>query len=198
MRQRLPLLLAALAFAGCASPTPQNPPQGSSASGSSATPDDSAASLHTAAGSTSAADRKDPKVEPIGQAKMLDDGTIVLDLFRPAMVQKKYAPGDPDYASILEHVGPLAKGETKAVAPWPDDIDDAKVAAVVGDYVKANRKWSADAWTHEITGTDADGNVVVTVKFKKDFEGHANEGGQSFQVRLAPKTYAFVREVRFQ
>jgi|JI10StandDraft_1071094.scaffolds.fasta_scaffold444293_3 hypothetical protein len=137
-------------------------------------------------------------MEPIGQAKMLDDGTIVLDLFRPAMVQRKYVPSHPDYRSILDHVGPLAKGETKAVAPWPDDIDDARVATAVGEYVAAKRGWSTDAWTHEITGTDPDGNVVVTVKYKKDFESRANEGGLSFQLRLAPKTYAFVRELRFQ
>ncbi|MFO0616363.1 MAG: hypothetical protein U0414_27475 [Polyangiaceae bacterium] len=137
-------------------------------------------------------------MEAIGQARMLPDGTIVLDLFRPAPAQRKYAPGDPKYASVLDHVGPIAPGESKLVMPWPDDIDDARVAIAVEAYVSDKRAWPADAWTHTIEGTDAEGNVVVTVRYKKDLESRANEGGQSFQLRLAPKTYAFVRELRFQ
>lgn len=192
-----PLLPLLLALAGCSSPEPQTPGASSSATTAAAT------STPQPPKTSESGKPKGEDVPPIGQAKMLDDGTIVLDLFRPAMVQKKYAPSDPDYASVLAHIdstgAPLEKGgATKVVAPWPDDIDDAQVATVVKDYVKSKRGWPDDAWKHEITGTDGDGNVVVTVTFKADLSGKANEGGKSFQLRLAPKTYAFVRELKFQ
>ncbi|MCC6788642.1 MAG: hypothetical protein IT547_12450 [Hyphomonadaceae bacterium] len=31
-----------------------------------------------------------------------------------------YAPGDPNYADVLTHLGGLEPGETKPVPPWPD------------------------------------------------------------------------------
>lgn len=182
----------ALALAGCSSPEPQTPAASASAT------------TEAVASAPQPPKTAEPgkNVDPIGQAKMLDDGTIVLDLFRPAMVQKKYAPSDPEYKSVLAHIDstgePLKPGATKVVAPWPDDIDDAQVATAVKEYVKSKRGWADDAWKHEITGTDGDGNVVVTVTYNADLSGKANEGGKSFQLRLAPKTYAFVREVKFQ
>ncbi len=32
-----------------------------------------------------------------------------------------YAPTDDGYQSVLEHIGSLEPGESKPVAPWPDE-----------------------------------------------------------------------------
>ncbi len=69
----------------------------------------------------------EPKSEPatIGTAEMKADGTIVLRL-RAELPgggsgegQLVYPPGHPDYKKILEHVTPIAPGQTVLVRPWP-------------------------------------------------------------------------------
>jgi hypothetical protein len=64
--------------------------------------------------------------EPIGVATMNDDGTIVLrlraktphgGLGEGTLV---YPPSHPQYQSILSHIGPISKGQTVSVKPWPD------------------------------------------------------------------------------
>ena len=72
----------------------------------------------------------EPKRTPqasIGVARMLPDGTLVLDL-RATDAEGRGFRGDArfyytkshrDYAEILQHVGPIAPGETKPVPPWP-------------------------------------------------------------------------------
>ena len=66
----------------------------------------------------------------IGTAEMKPDGTIVLRL-RAELPgggsgegQLVYPPGHLDYKKILEHVSPIAPGETVAVRPWPKAISD--------------------------------------------------------------------------
>jgi hypothetical protein len=62
---------------------------------------------------------------PIGSATMAADGTITLDLMargdrgQVGEARFVYRPGDKDYQSILDHVGPLKPGESKPVRPWP-------------------------------------------------------------------------------
>ncbi|HVV93444.1 MAG TPA: hypothetical protein VHD15_08505 [Hyphomicrobiales bacterium] len=66
------------------------------------------------------------EAKSIGSATMAADGTIVLDL-RAAGPQglgdarMVYPPGDPNYASVLRHLGGLRPGEEKPVPPWPDE-----------------------------------------------------------------------------
>ena len=69
----------------------------------------------------------EPKTEPatIGTAEMKADGTIVLRL-RAELPgggsgegQLVYPPTHPDYKKILEHVSPIAPGQTVLVRPWP-------------------------------------------------------------------------------
>jgi hypothetical protein len=66
------------------------------------------------------------KGPPIGDAKMRDDGTIVLDLRAElpggghGLAREEYPRGHPDYADILEHLGGLRPGESKLVPPWPE------------------------------------------------------------------------------
>lgn len=61
---------------------------------------------------------------PIGTAEMKSDRTIVLRLraeFPGGGVGEgflEYPPTHPDYKEILEHVGPLAPGQTVLVRPW--------------------------------------------------------------------------------
>ena len=65
--------------------------------------------------------------QPIGQATMEDDGTIVLDLFPSGeqgelgIAQFRISPTDAEYQSTLEHVGGLQPGEQKLVPPWPEE-----------------------------------------------------------------------------
>ena len=68
-----------------------------------------------------AAEMEQPKT--IGSAKMLDDGTIVLDLRAagPGMLGEArvtYPPGHPEYQNVLRHLGGLRPGEEKYVPPW--------------------------------------------------------------------------------
>ena len=70
----------------------------------------------------------DPKSEPatIGTAEMKADGTIVLRL-RAELPgghgfgegELVYPPSHPEYKKILEHVSPIAPGQTVLVRPWP-------------------------------------------------------------------------------
>jgi hypothetical protein len=63
--------------------------------------------------------------ESIGTATMRPDGTIELQLRAvtgPILgdAQLVYAPTHPQYAEVLKHLGGLAPGQSKEVAPWPD------------------------------------------------------------------------------
>jgi hypothetical protein len=67
--------------------------------------------------STTQSDRK-----VIGQAAMLEDGTIVLDLRMEDQksgaigdARLRYRRGDPDYQPTLDHLGGLKPGEIKPV-----------------------------------------------------------------------------------
>lgn len=70
-----------------------------------------------------------PEPQAIGECWMEADGTI--HMFLRAETETKggtivghsfqaYRPGDPDYAKILEHVGPMRPGDRKPVRAWPD------------------------------------------------------------------------------
>ena len=84
-----------------------------------------AASFATAA---IAGDKKDELVpceayESIGVAHMDQDGVIVLRIrsLPPGPIAEgefRYAPGDPEYDNIKQHLGGIAPGESKSVRPW--------------------------------------------------------------------------------
>lgn len=65
------------------------------------------------------------KLKSIGVAWLEKDGTLVLQLRAEspggatgdALIM--YKPTDKLYNKILQHIGPLRKGETKFVPPWP-------------------------------------------------------------------------------
>ena len=70
---------------------------------------------------------KRESAEPsIGVATMKDDGTIVLRLRATTPhggvgeSSLVYPPAHPDYKKILSHIGPIRKGQTVPVKPWPD------------------------------------------------------------------------------
>lgn len=69
----------------------------------------------------------EPRRPSIGVATMQADRTLVLRLRAETEDGATgegyftYAPGDADYESVLVHVGGLAPGQSKPVAPWPDD-----------------------------------------------------------------------------
>src|SRR5690242_7130101 len=66
------------------------------------------------------------KAGSIGSAKMLDDGTIQLQLRAEGdggMVGDAllvYPPSHADYQRILTHLGGMKPGESKPVPPFPD------------------------------------------------------------------------------
>lgn len=86
-----------------------------------------AADLTPPPSATSAAPSSESSTPSIGIATMMPDGTIVLQLRGQAddgtvaETQLVIKPGDPTYASTLQHLGGLKPGETKPVPPWPDD-----------------------------------------------------------------------------
>jgi hypothetical protein len=62
-------------------------------------------------------------VESIGSAHMTDDGVITLYLraLPPAPISEgvlTYAPDDPQYDEIKQHLGGIKPGESKPVPPW--------------------------------------------------------------------------------
>lgn len=62
-------------------------------------------------------------VDFIGMAWMADDGKIGIHLrsvISGAIVESDllYKPGDPDYDSIMKHLGGLSPGQSKSVKPW--------------------------------------------------------------------------------
>ncbi len=62
----------------------------------------------------------------LGAAEMKLDRTIVLRLRAETSDGARgegyfvYQPSDPEYLKVLEHVGPLAPGQSVGVRPWPD------------------------------------------------------------------------------
>lgn len=63
--------------------------------------------------------------ESIGEATMLDDGTLVLRLraetggtIGESVIQ--YKPGDEYYEYVLRHLEPIQPGQKKPVPPFPD------------------------------------------------------------------------------
>jgi hypothetical protein len=62
-------------------------------------------------------------IESIGTAQMSADGVITLQLHSlgsnpDAEGVLTYAPDDPQYEEIKQHLGGIAPGETKSVKPW--------------------------------------------------------------------------------
>jgi hypothetical protein len=71
-----------------------------------------------------------PTAQYIGTAKMLADGSIEFRLYstsdgKDAHFFQILHKGDALYAEVIAHVGGLKPGETKLVAPWPDDAEPA-------------------------------------------------------------------------
>jgi hypothetical protein len=63
----------------------------------------------------------------IGVATMQEDRTIALRLRAESDDGATgegyftYAPGDPDYDAVRQHVGGLEPGQSKPVPPWADE-----------------------------------------------------------------------------
>jgi len=63
--------------------------------------------------------------EYIGVGYMQNDGTIVLRLTRNVdgviyHDELEYAPLNPAYPSVLQHIMPIKPGQTVSVKPWPE------------------------------------------------------------------------------
>jgi hypothetical protein len=100
-----------------------------------------------------------PMPDSIGVAKMLDNGTLVLDLFNPAPAQLTYPPTHPEYANTLRHLGGMRPGESKSVPPWPDDVSDAKVEAALRAYLPT-KGFVYEKCSAEVMGTTTKSIVV--------------------------------------
>jgi len=62
-------------------------------------------------------------IDSIGTAEMANDGTITLHLrsLWPDPIAEGelvYAPDDPQYEDIKQHLGGIAPGDVKPVKPW--------------------------------------------------------------------------------
>ena len=63
----------------------------------------------------------------IGEARMKDDGTVVLTLRADGPGKTvgdallEYKRDHPQYQKVLEHLGGLKPGERKPIPPWPDE-----------------------------------------------------------------------------
>ena len=90
--------------------------------GTLASPIAASATLYTTAQDV---EEEKPK-DSIGVATMNDDGTIVLRLRTKSPHggvgegTLVYPPTHPQYQNILSHIGPIRKGQTVPVKPWPD------------------------------------------------------------------------------
>jgi hypothetical protein len=136
----------------------------------------------------------------IGEATMLEDGTLVLDLVAAAGDTRghgriTYRPTDPQYAEVLEHLGGLRPGERKLVPPWPDEIDDARVQGSVEEYLAHKDGWSSVEHSVDIAGTDAQGRIAVTVMRRVAPSAAGTAEGRLLALRLDPNSYAVVDEL---
>ena len=66
---------------------------------------------------------KEPVI--VGDAQMLDDGTIIINMRRTAdginiSGVVKYPIDDPHYKEVLDHIGGMHPGEVKLVPAWDD------------------------------------------------------------------------------
>jgi hypothetical protein len=127
---------------------------------------------------------------------MLADGTIEMDMFHPH-ARITYPPTHAKYKEVLQHLGGMKPGESKPVPPWPDPWDEKKVDAAARAHA-ATKGWQAGDYEVELTGTDSDGNAVVTLVHKDDKNARRPGGGKSVQLRISSKTYEVVRELAFQ
>ena len=71
-----------------------------------------------------------PLPESIGTAQLLDDGSLMLRLRAVSGTtvgegNLRITPSDPQYDEIRRHIGDIAPGETKLVAPWPEADEPA-------------------------------------------------------------------------
>lgn len=63
----------------------------------------------------------------IGSARMTADRAVVLDLRSvecdgtESTGRLTYKPGDPNYASVLAHIGGIEPGQVKPVPAWPTE-----------------------------------------------------------------------------
>ncbi|HUI15293.1 MAG TPA: hypothetical protein VL048_17685 [Xanthobacteraceae bacterium] len=62
-------------------------------------------------------------IDSIGTAEMANDGTITLHLQSlwpdpAAEAELVYAPDDPQYDEIKQHIGDIHPGDKKPVKPW--------------------------------------------------------------------------------
>lgn len=180
-------VLLALSFLACsrenAAPTSSTPSTAPSSTDSAAP---ASSSPPLASSTTATPPLLEPRPKTIGQVKMQDDKTIVLDLYEPAHLQTTYPPSHPEYKKVLDHVGGLVPGETKLVPPWPDDIDDAKVEAAVTAYVKDKKAWAVGSFQAEIMGTSQDGSITVSVSRQ---DPNNPQEPNALSLVLDPKTY---------
>jgi hypothetical protein len=146
--------------------------------------------------------RPTPSAAAIGEATMLSDRTILLDLVAGSATRgharQSYSPSHPEYQRILQHLGGLRPGEHKAAPPWPDTIDDRRVAESVQAYLGRTRGWTGETYRLEIVGTDSSGQIAVTVDPVDRQRVPHPGGGQSVALRLDAKTYAVEKELRMK
>jgi hypothetical protein len=181
-------LLAGLSLLACG---PRTPTRGATEAGPDAGPP---------AADAAAADAPATPAPSIGEATMLEDGTLVLDLVATAGGTRghgrvTYAPSDPQYAEVLEHLGGMQPGERKLVPPWPDQIDDAQVQASVAEWLSMKEGWGSAEYSVEIAGTDAQGQIAVTVVRRAGPDEPASSAGRLLALRLDPNSYLVVEEL---
>lgn len=134
---------------------------------------------------------------PIGTATMLADSTLVLDLTADTgqtrgIARVTYPPDHPRHAAVLQHLGGMKPGQSKPVPPWPDAIDDQKVEQSVRSWVAKQRKWDPPTYRVEITGTDGEKNIAVTVHHRGVDDRGQPGPWEMVALRLSPKTYEVV------
>lgn len=123
----------------------------------------------------------------IGVATMDDDGTLVLDLRGPggAEARMTYTKTDERYASVVSHLGGIAPGESKAVPPWPDPWDEARVEEAAHAHARA-KGWGAGEYRLTILGTTKGGDAHVSLVHQDHREPLA--------IEVSATTYTVTRE----
>lgn len=125
--------MATLMMTSCSAPASTATPAKSARSepaAAAAGPEAHGARAEAATKESASATPSEPLPDSIGSARMKEDGTLVLHLRAQtgdAVGQGyfEYAPDHAEYASIREHVGPIAPGEERPVPPFPESSDEA-------------------------------------------------------------------------
>lgn len=143
----------------------------------------------------------------IGSATMLADGTLVLTLraVDPASnavgdSQLIYAPANPRYPYILEHLGPVQPGQTVMVKPFPVEysLEIGKPAPAVMALFHAemaSRKIDLSIYNIKYFQSGENIRIAIFYKHRSPSQRGSDPVHKEFEVEISPSQMRVTRVI---